>query len=116
MQRTRFSKPEHDWPLTGPTWSLCEGLIKAFEDAWRRGQAPAIADYLRADGPERPALLIELVHADLEFRLKSGEPARVETYLAKYAELAGDRGATLGLIAAEYELRPPGRPAQAPAA
>ncbi len=105
MQRTRFSKPEHDWPLTGPTWSLCEGLIKAFEDAWRRGQAPAIADYLRADGPERPALLIELVHADLEFRLKSGEPARVETYLAKYAELAGDRGATLGLIAAEYELR-----------
>src|SRR5206468_525765 len=33
------------------------------------------------------------------------EPARVETYLARHPELAADRRATLGLIAAEYELR-----------
>src|SRR5207248_7677354 len=105
MRRTRFSNPEHIWRLSSPSWSVCEGLIKAFEDAWRRGQTPSITDYLRADGPERQALLIELIHVDLEFRLKSGEAARVETYLADHPELAEDRSATLGLIAAEYELR-----------
>src|SRR5262249_23561520 len=42
---------------------------------------------------------------DLELRLKAGEAARVEEYLARYPELAGDRAATLGLIAAEHELR-----------
>jgi serine/threonine protein kinase/predicted ATPase len=41
----------------------------------------------------------------MEFRLRSGEPVRVETYLAAHPELADDRRATLGLIAAEYELR-----------
>ena len=52
MRRTRFSNPEHIWLLSSPSWSVCEGLIKAFEEAWRRGQAPVITDYLRADGPE----------------------------------------------------------------
>ncbi|MCI0458902.1 MAG: protein kinase [Gemmataceae bacterium] len=110
MRRTRFSNPEHSWLLAGPSWSFCEGLIKAFEDAWQRGQAPAVADFLRTgraslSDPERRALLVELLHVDLEFRLKAGEPVRVETYLTAHPELAGDRGATLGLIAAEYEQR-----------
>src|SRR5947208_3176182 len=105
MGRTRFSNPEHIWRLSSPSWSVCEGLIKAFEEAWRRGQTPAVADYLRADGPERQALLIELVHVDLEFRLKSGEATRVESYLRDFPELAGDRRATLDLLGAEYRLR-----------
>ncbi|MCI0461198.1 MAG: serine/threonine-protein kinase, partial [Gemmataceae bacterium] len=105
MRRTRFSNPEHFQLMTSPSWSRCEGLIKAFEEAWRRGPAPGIADYLRAEEPVRRALLAELIHVDLEFRLKSGESARIETYLTDYPELAGDRRATLELIAAEYELR-----------
>jgi hypothetical protein len=105
MGLSRFSDPEHVRVLTSPSWSHCEGLIKAFEDAWRRGERPAIAGYLHADGSQRRALLVELAHADLEFRLKAGQPARVEDYLADYPELAGDRNAVVGLIAAEYELR-----------
>ena len=36
----------------------------------------------------RLALLVELVHVELELRLKAGEPARVEEYLRRYPELA----------------------------
>jgi predicted ATPase len=91
--------------LTGASWALCEGLIKAFEDAWRQGRAPAVADYLRADGPERLALLVELVHVDLELRHKAGQPVGVENYLEAHPELAADRAAVVGLLAAESELR-----------
>jgi predicted ATPase len=105
MRRTRFSSPEHIRLPASSSWSRCEGLIKAFEEAWQRGQGHHLEDFLDAAGPERQALLVELVHVDLEFRLKAGESARVETYLQAYPELAGDRGAILELIAAEYELR-----------
>jgi predicted ATPase len=91
--------------LISPAWSDCEALIKAFEQAWRRNEAPGIADYLRADGPARRALLVELVHVDLEFRLKSGAGVRVESYLGDYPELAAFRETVLELLAAEYELR-----------
>src|SRR5262249_55029544 len=60
---------------------------------------------LPAEPGLRSAVLVELVQTDLEYRLKAGEPARVEEYLRHYSELAGDRGVVLGLLAAEYELR-----------
>jgi predicted ATPase len=105
MRQTRLFNPKLLAMLDAPSWSRCEGLIKAFEEAWQRGAAPAIADYLGVDGPERRALLAELIHVELEFRLKAGEPARVETYLQSYPELANDRPAALDLLAAEYALR-----------
>ena len=53
----------------------------------------------------RRALLVELVHVDLEFRLKAAQPARVETYFNEYPQLFQDRDTALELIVAEYELR-----------
>jgi predicted ATPase len=91
--------------LNSPAWSDCERLIKAFEAAWRRGDAPGIEEYLRAEGSERSALLIELVHVDLEFRLKSGESVSVERYLGAYPQLADNRTVVLDLITDEYRLR-----------
>jgi hypothetical protein len=64
-----------------------------------------IDDYLLAGDGLRCRLLIELAHIDLELRLKAGEAARVEEYLARYPELAADRPAALELISAEYHLR-----------
>jgi predicted ATPase/predicted Ser/Thr protein kinase len=87
------------------TWTGCESAIKAFELAWRRGESPSIDNYLLVDGPDRPPLLAELVHADLEFRLKRGESIRAESYLARYPELAENREQLLELLAAEYEFR-----------
>jgi predicted ATPase len=109
MWPSRFTNPELARMLADPAWAPCERLIKAFEDAWRRGPAPTIGAFLQVDGQPRRALLIELVHLDLEFRLKAGEAVRVETYLAAYPELAGEREVAIGLIAAEIRGRSGGQ-------
>jgi predicted ATPase len=79
--------------------------VRRFENAWRQGPKPLIDDFLPGDLPLRSRVLIELVHIDLELRLKAGETTRVEEYLARYTELADDRAVTIGLIAAEHEMR-----------
>ena len=76
-----------------------EDAIRRFEDAWHGPARPEIGAYL-ATGAGRIPLLTELVHVDLEYRLRAGEAARVEEYLARYPELADDRAVLLGLIAA----------------
>ncbi len=98
-------RPDRARLLASPAWGWCEALIRAFEAAWARGAAPAVRDYLQADGEAGHALLAELVHIDLEFRLKSGAPARVEGYLAEFPGLAADAEAVLELLAAEWRLR-----------
>ena len=70
-----------------------------------RGHVTGSTTILPIGDPLRSRVLIELVHIDLELRLKAGEAARVEEYLARYPELADDRAVALGLIAAEHELR-----------
>jgi eukaryotic-like serine/threonine-protein kinase len=86
-------------------WSALKEAVQRFECAWRQGLRPALGDHLPATGALRARVLIELVHIELELRLKAGETARVEEYLARYPELADDRDFVLELIAAEFELR-----------
>src|SRR5262245_6074215 len=105
MRWSNHANSENAAGLSGSAWSACDQLIKAFEAAWRRGGTPGIEEYLRTDEPERLALLVELVHVDLEFRLKSGESVRIESYLESYPQLASHRETLLDLIAAEYQLR-----------
>jgi predicted ATPase len=95
-------------PVSSPhaeDWSALKDAVKRFEHAWRQGPRPGIDDYLPIGSPLRSRVLIELVHIDLELRLKAGETARVEEYLARYPELTDDRAVTLELIATEHELR-----------
>jgi serine/threonine protein kinase/formylglycine-generating enzyme required for sulfatase activity len=82
-----------------------EEIIRRFEEAWQAGLRPAMEDYLPVDPVERSLVLVELVHADLEKRLKAGESVRIETYLERFPELARDRPKALNLMAAEYRLR-----------
>src|SRR5262245_23002691 len=96
---------EQDRLLADEDWLALEEVVTRFDDAWRQGPRPVIDDYLPADGRRRFPLLVELVHIDLELRLRAGEPARAEEYLARYPELAGDTAAAVALIAAERELR-----------
>jgi serine/threonine protein kinase/predicted ATPase len=56
-------------------------------------------------GAEGDALLVELVHIDLEFRLKAGQAARVESYLSRYPHLNGVSAVLLDLLEAEHGLR-----------
>jgi hypothetical protein len=81
-------------------------ILERFAEAWQRGQRPDLEDYLVAAGPtERRPLLLELIASDLEYRLKAGDPARVEAYLQRYPELAHSRTFVLDLICLEYRLR-----------
>jgi WD40 repeat protein len=79
--------------------------LKAFEAAWYAGRTPLLDDFLPQDETERTALLPELVHLDLEFRLKHGENIRLEKYLSTFPELAANQVQMLELLATEFELR-----------
>jgi predicted ATPase len=92
-------------PPRAEEWSALKNAVRRFEQAWRQTPRPGIEDFLPADAPLRLRVLIELVHIDLELRLKAGESARVEEYLERYPELAGDGSLALELIAAERVLR-----------
>jgi hypothetical protein len=82
-----------------------EGWVARFEDAWQNGGQPAIDDFLPGPGPMRRTVLLELVHADLDWRFRAGESMRVESYLERFPELAADRAVVLDLVRAEYQLR-----------
>ena len=69
-----------------------EDRLEQFERGWHEGRRPAIDDFLPQGGGADPLLLVELVHADLECRLKAGLPARVEEYLARYPRLGDAPG------------------------
>lgn len=90
--------------LSDRIWNESEDVIRRFEDAWRGPSRPEIEAFLPA-GAGRTGLLTELVHVDLEYRLRAGESARVEEYLALYPELTDDRAVVLELIAAEHDFR-----------
>jgi WD40 repeat protein len=87
------------------TWQHLDDVIQAFEDAWRSGQRPVIEDHLGGPQSMRGELLSELAHVDLEWRLKAGESARAEEYLARYAELSDDPETAAELLAGEFRLR-----------
>jgi predicted ATPase len=95
-------------PVSSPLdeeWMVLKDAVKRFEHAWRQSCRPGIDDYLPSCDPLRGRVLIELVHIDLELRLKAGEVARVDEYLGRYPALAGNRAVTLELIIAEHDLR-----------
>jgi tetratricopeptide (TPR) repeat protein len=101
------SRPPSDlFPdLPGTVWEQVEQVLERFEDAWRRGERPALEDYLAGHGAGRLALLVELAHEEMELRLKAGEPASAADYLARFAQLRDEPALAAGLIAAEYHLR-----------
>jgi len=82
-----------------------EALIERFEEAWRSSDSPKLAEHVPEAGAGRLATLVELVHIELECRLKRGDAARVEKYLDDYPELASAPEIAMNLIATEYEIR-----------
>jgi eukaryotic-like serine/threonine-protein kinase len=82
-----------------------EAIVRKFESAWQKPGRPDILHYLPTPRTGRTAVLYELVHVDLDLRLRTGESARVEDYLDRFPDLGHDRSAVVELIAAEYALR-----------
>jgi serine/threonine-protein kinase len=90
--------------FAGEDWLRRESVTRQFEEAWQRGPRPNLDQFLQAS-PEWHSLLLELVHVDLEFRHRAGEPALVEDYLRRYPQLSDNRGEVFGLYEAERDLR-----------
>jgi hypothetical protein len=91
-------------------WTRLEPVLKDFEAALRRGERPAIEAFLLPEGADTLPLLIELVHLDLEYRLKAGEAAGAEDYCRRFPQLATEPTVLRALCAAEENLRrQPGR-------
>ncbi|HET6878881.1 MAG TPA: serine/threonine-protein kinase, partial [Pirellulales bacterium] len=107
------STSRSDPPRSIDTWSRMEDVISAFESAWQRDERPSVDAFLIGPADDRLRLLCELVHIDLEYRLKAGDAARVEEYLLKYPELAEQREQLVELLAAEVAHRPPNESALA---
>src|SRR4051794_18865296 len=61
-------------------------LAQRFEQAWKDGAHPRLDAFLPDDAALRPAVLLELVEADLILRLEKGESARVEHYLERFPD------------------------------
>ena len=70
------------------SWQQADAFVHRFEEAWQKGR-PAIADFL-PDGPDRLAVLKELVEVDRERRLQAGESVPAEDYLQRFPELTAD--------------------------
>jgi hypothetical protein len=84
--------------LPPEAWERLERVLERFEHAWEQGQRPALDDFLADAQAERRALLIELVHEDLKYRLEAGQAVRVPTgyQIARQIMVASNRaGVTL---------------------
>ena len=80
-------------------------IIDRFEEAWRHGVRPDINQFLTGSAGEASTLAIELIHIDLEYRLKDRDAARVEDYLARYPWLADNSQLMLELLTSEFRHR-----------
>src|SRR5271166_4287644 len=90
--------------LSSADWGTLDDLVNRYETAWRRGERPALAEGLPQAGALRRAALRELIHAELEIRLKAGEAARVEDYLQRFPEVAVPEE-LVALLVREYDCR-----------
>ncbi|MDA1052842.1 MAG: serine/threonine protein kinase [Planctomycetota bacterium] len=101
-----LNPPDKDTPrLFGGDDAAREEVIHRFEDAWAEGKRPEIAACLVDFGADRSELLLELVYIDLEYCIKAGEPARVESYLEWFPELNENEEDLIELLSREFELR-----------
>ena len=90
-----------------------ESRIRAFEQAWHGGTAPAITDFLPQDAFQSQQanieLLVEFVSVDLEFRwreaAKRHDVLYLEDYIVRFPELGSLNDLPLELITEEYRAR-----------
>jgi serine/threonine-protein kinase len=89
----------------GASWLFRERHLRRFEGEWGAGRRPSIEQVL-ADHPDDSGLLLpELVHIDLEYRLRAGEPVQVAEYLRRFPGLATDDTAVRELLQASDRHR-----------
>jgi serine/threonine protein kinase len=101
MRSETCSAPE----LESLAWDAVQDRVESFRQALKHGERPAIEAYAPEGMAHRNVLLFELVHEEMEVRIKAGERCEVAAYLARFADLAADAHAVDDLVAAESVLR-----------
>lgn len=81
---------------------MSDSILNDFELQWRTGEEPDLDEY--ASRFADPALIHELVHLDLDYRLRRGEDVHVEEYLTRFPVLREDDEALIRLVIAEFRL------------
>ncbi len=97
--------PDSFCQLTPDARRPLEQIIERFEQAWQGGQRPDLENFLPPFGPQRRLLLVELVHIDIEFRVRAGEAAALADYLERYPELGGTVRLVLEVLEGPYRGR-----------
>jgi WD40 repeat protein len=68
---------------------LVDRICNRFEYAWRAGQSPTVEEYLAGqEGPERAALLPELLALEVFYRRRDGQQPTLEEYRARFPDLS----------------------------
>ncbi len=98
-----------DRPLFEGAAADREQLLVRFEDLWRQNASPSIEEFLKEAARQEAEIdelpyLVELIHIDLEYGIKAGQPTRIETYLDRFPRIRSDEETLVGLIATEFEL------------
>ncbi len=106
------AKPEPEstkLPLPLSVLDEIDQICDRFEGAWGRGEAPRLEDYLGAVAePDRPALLRELLAADLNARRRRGERPTPAEYAARCPEHARRIIDLFPAVERSERLNPPG--------
>ena len=86
--------------LTPKQRARFDRIVEKFEQAWSRGERPAIEAFLPSDPVLRNAVLLELVQIDIEFRNKAGETVESQSYWSRFPELRDEQTARQSVNAA----------------
>src|SRR5580692_740204 len=84
--------------LESSVWEEVQVVVRAFRQALRRGERPAIEDHAPVGSPQRTFVLMELIHEEMEFHIKAGESSGLADYLARFPEVANDPRALCELV------------------
>jgi serine/threonine protein kinase len=81
-----------------------EEILSSFELACQRGTVPPdLSEYLGPDADT--SLLVELIHIDMDYRLRRSDEIRIEDYLLQYPILDRLNESIAELAFSEYQLR-----------
>jgi eukaryotic-like serine/threonine-protein kinase len=85
-------------------WEAMQETVRSFRRALSRGERPAIEAHLPRAAAERRMVLRELIHEELDVRIKAGDWPGLGTYLERFPEVADDAGFLADLAGAEAAL------------
>ena len=82
-----------------------EDLIAEFEQRLLAGDDPDILEFADPGDPNLAILFDELLHTDLELRLRLGQGKKVEDYVNRFPELQERQDLLTELLKTEYKVR-----------